>query len=112
MLGPPDGASRRLGQPTARRTPDDGIAKGTVRIPDRGDGADPRAIGELLQTWIGVKLDEVDGLVDEARQKAAAIPEWRVIAQLVGELVISQHALEVEVASLRAEVARLREVRR
>jgi hypothetical protein len=35
-----------------------------------------------------------------------------VIAQLVGELVISQHALEVEVASLRAEVARLREVRR
>jgi len=63
MLGPPDGASRRLGQPTARRTPDDGIAKGTVRIPDRGDGADPRAIGELLQTWIGVKLDEVDGLV-------------------------------------------------
>ena len=112
MPAPPDERNRRTGHPAARRTPDDGIAKGRTRITECPDGADPRAIGELLQTWIGVRMAEVDDLVDEARAKVAATPEWRTIAQLIGELVISQHALEAEVASLRAAVARLREVRR
>jgi hypothetical protein len=106
MLGPPDGASRRPGQPTARRTPDDTIAKGTVRIPDRGDGADPRAIGELLQTWIGVKLDEVDDLVDEARAKTAAIPDQRRLWSLLGETLVRLHCLELEVADLRKAAGR------
>jgi hypothetical protein len=103
-----DAEGRQPGQLAAPETPTS-ATKVQASIADRGDGGDPRAVGDLLGTWLGVKLDQVDALVDDARSKVAAIPQWRVIAQLVGELVISQHALEAEVGQLRAEVARLRQ---
>lgn len=112
-MRPPDKRSCRTGHPAARTTPDDTIAEGTTRIADQGDSrADPRAIGELLNTWIGIKVDEVDGLVDDAHRKVAAIPDMRVLASIVGEQFILLRALETEVARLRAEVGRLRQRRR
>ena len=61
----------------------------------------------MLQVWIGIKLAEVDDLVDDARQKAAAIPDQRQLWLLFGEALVRLHAVELEVAGLRAEVARL-----
>jgi hypothetical protein len=65
-------------------------------------------VGELLRLWAGVKLDQVDDLVAEAEQKVAAIPDIRLLRQLVGELVVTQHWQQAEIADLKAEVARLR----
>ena len=63
--------------------------------------ADPREIGELLGAWLDVQMSEVDELVAEARHKTANNPSWRVMVDLVGELVIRQAALEREVAELK-----------
>jgi hypothetical protein len=115
---PPDERSCRPPQPAARRTPDDDIAKGTISLADPRDvdeapelraRLDPcpdppdaaRHAGELLHAWIDVRMSEVDELVDEARHKVANIPTWRVLVDLVGELVIRQAALEREVAELK-----------
>jgi hypothetical protein len=68
------------------------------------DGADPRAIGDLLAAWIGVRVAEVDDLVDDARAKAAAIPDERTLWLLFGEALVRLHALELEVAELRKAV--------
>ena len=103
---PPDDRSRR--QHPAAPAPSPVEEEGTHSLADGGNSvADPRAVGDLLQTWLGIQLDTVDDLVAEARDKVDAIPSWKTIAQLVGELVISQHALEAEVAGLRAELDRL-----
>jgi hypothetical protein len=63
--------------------------------------ADPRDVGELFNAWLLVKMGEVDDLVAEAKDKVAAIPSWRLLVDLVGELVIRQAALEREVAELK-----------
>jgi hypothetical protein len=65
------------------------------------DTADPRDVGDLFNAWLSVKMGEVDDLVAEARDKVAAIPSWRLLVDLVGELVIRQAALEREVAELK-----------
>jgi hypothetical protein len=111
-MRPDNEASRRTGHPTTRRTPDDRIAEGETRIADHGDGVDPRAIGDLLNTWLAIKLDTVDGLVDDARRKVDSIPDMRVLASIVGEQFILLRALETEVAQLRAELERLQQRRR
>jgi hypothetical protein len=67
-------------------------------LPDQGD---PRPIGELLACWVGVKLDEVDGLVDEARSRVDAIPDQRQLWLLLGETLVRLHCVELEVAHLR-----------
>jgi hypothetical protein len=59
--------------------------------------------------WVDVKMGEVDDLVDEARSRVAAIPDQRQLWLLAGETLVRLHALELEVAGLRAEVARLRQ---
>jgi hypothetical protein len=56
---------------------------------------DPAPVGELVAAWVGAKLDEVDDLIDEARAKAAAIPDQRQLWLLVGELVVRVHCLEL-----------------
>jgi hypothetical protein len=108
-----DAQGRRLGQT-------DGPAEttSTQKVPTRiadgadgGDGGDPRAIGELLNTWLAIQMDQVDDLVDEARGRAAAIPDQRQLWLLFGESLVRLHALELEVAQLRAEVGRLRQRR-
>jgi hypothetical protein len=63
--------------------------------------ADPRSIGELVNEWLAIRMDEVDGLVDDARAKAAAIPDQRHLWLIVGEVLVRLTALELEVAELR-----------
>jgi hypothetical protein len=63
----------------------------------------------MLAAWVDVKMGEVDDLVDEARSRVAAIPDQRQLWLLAGETLVRLHALELEVAGLRAEVARLRQ---
>lgn len=101
MTGPPDERSRPLGQRAAPAATLTTTASVTGSIPDPCDGADPLDVGELLSVWLGIKLDQVDDLVEEARAKVDAIPDWKVIAQIVGELVVRCHALEAEVAELK-----------
>ena len=76
-------------------------APGRRALDAMNDTADPRDVGELLQVWLNIQMDEVDDLVAEARHKTANIPEWRVMVDLVGELVIRVHALEHEVRELK-----------
>jgi hypothetical protein len=68
--------------------------------------------GALLQTWIGIRMEEVDAQVAEAKAKVDAIPKYDVLAYIVGEQFILIRALETEVAQLRGEVARLTSRRR
>jgi hypothetical protein len=65
---------------------------------------DPREVGELLATWVGIHMEEVDALLVEARDKAAAIPDQRVLWSLFGELLLEFRALQAEVADLRKEL--------
>lgn len=107
-----DDRSRQLGQLAAPRTPDDGIAKGTASIADRGDGREapisPESIVGMLAAWVDIKMGEVDDLIDDARSRAAAIPNQRQLWLLFGETLVRLHALEQDVAELRDEVGRLR----
>jgi hypothetical protein len=49
-MRPHEGRSRQSGQLAAPKTPRDDIAEGTTSIADRGDDADPRAIGDRRWT--------------------------------------------------------------
>jgi hypothetical protein len=75
------------------------------RLGDAGqdlvNAADPREVGELLQTWLNIQMDTVDDLVAEARHKVSTIPSWRNVVELVVELVVRVHCLEGEVAELK-----------
>jgi uncharacterized small protein (DUF1192 family) len=114
MAGPRDGSSRRLGQPTARdtlNTTDTGQAKVTTRITDPANSV-AFDVGDLLTVWVGIQMDTVDSLVADAQAKVDALPDYRTLMMLVGELTVRSAWLETEVASLRAEVAQLRQGRR
>ncbi len=101
MRHPPD--KERTGPPATERPARSGTATSTQRLPYEGD---PRPVGELLAAWVGAKLDEVDGLVDEARSRVDALPDQRVMWSLVGEIVVLLRALKL------FEVADLKRVRR
>jgi hypothetical protein len=62
---------------------------------------DPTSVGELLAAWVGAKLAEVDGLVDEARSRVDAIPNQKTLWSLIGEIIVLLRALELEVADLK-----------
>jgi hypothetical protein len=64
-------------------------------------GDDPRRVGELLATWLSIRMAEVDALVDEGESKVAAIPDRRHLMWLIGELTVRLHCVELEVAELR-----------
>jgi hypothetical protein len=66
---------------------------------------DPREVGELLATWVGLHMQEVDALLAEGRDKVSAIPDQRVLWSLFGELLLQVRALELEVAELRRSQA-------
>jgi hypothetical protein len=70
-------------------------------LPDQGD---PRRVGELLATWLAIRMAEVDALVDEGESKVAAIPDQRHLWLLLGETLVRLHCLELEVAELRKAV--------
>jgi len=70
-------------------------------VPHRGTSDDPRRIGELLATWLGIQLDTVDSLTAEAAAKVEAIPDRQVLLTLLGEIIVRLGAVELEVADLR-----------
>jgi hypothetical protein len=80
-------------------TPTTTATNGPAMLPH---DSDPTAVGELVSAWVGAKLDEVDGLVDEARSRVDALPDQRVMWSLVGETLVLLRALELEVAELKA----------
>jgi hypothetical protein len=80
-------------------TPPTTATNGPAMLPH---DSDPTAVGELVSAWVGAKLDEVDGLVDEARSRVDALPDQRVMWSLVGETLVLLRALELEVAELKA----------
>jgi hypothetical protein len=63
---------------------------------------DPAPVGELVATWVGAKLAEVDDLVDEARARAEAIPDQKTLWLLFGEALVRLHCVELELAELKA----------
>jgi hypothetical protein len=67
---------------------------------------DRRAVGELLSTWLGIRMDEIDDLVAEARSRVEAIPDQRVLWSLVGEVIVLLRCLELEVAKLQKAAKR------
>jgi hypothetical protein len=74
-------------------------------LPDREP--DPQQVArhalELLGTWTSIQMDAVDAAVATAQAKAAAIPDQRVLWEVVGELMIRVYCLEAEVAQLKKE---------
>ena len=62
---------------------------------------DPRRLGELLSTWLSIRMAEVDALVEEGESKVAAIPDQRHLWLLLGETLVRLHCVELEVAELR-----------
>jgi hypothetical protein len=78
------------------------------RDADDGRSVQPTTeVGELLRLWLGVKLDEVDDLVEEARQRVEALPDLRTMWFITGELTVRLAALELEVGRLREELHRM-----
>jgi hypothetical protein len=70
------------------------------------DHCDPRAIGELLACWIGCKVEEVDDLVAEARNRVESLPDLRTLWLLAGEILVRLAAVEHELAELRKAARR------
>jgi hypothetical protein len=75
----------------------------TAILPDQGD---PQRIGELVASWVGAKVEEVDGLVAEARSRVESLPDLRTLWLLVGEILVRLAAVEHEVAELRKAARR------
>jgi hypothetical protein len=76
------------------------VPPGTVAsLPQEGD---PRRIGELLGDWLSIRMAEVDELVDEARDRANAIPDRRSLMLLIGELTVRLHCVELAIDELKA----------
>jgi hypothetical protein len=92
------GDDKRDGPSATKRPPQEMPTSTTASLPHAGD---PRPVGELLACWVGVKLAEVDGLVDEARSRVDAIPDQRRLWLLLGEALVRLHVLELEVAELK-----------
>ncbi len=62
---------------------------------------DRHAVGELLSTWLGIRMDEIDDQVAEARARVDAIPDQRALWLLAGELTVRLLAVEQEIAELK-----------
>lgn len=67
------------------------------------EGADPQRIGDLVMTWVGIVMDTVDAMVADAQAKVDALPEYRTLMLLIGELTVRMVWLETEVQRLKGE---------
>ena len=67
------------------------------------EGADPQRIGDLVMTWVGIVMDTVDTMVADAQAKVDALPEYRTLMLLIGELTVRMVWLETEVQRLKGE---------
>jgi hypothetical protein len=90
--------------PSATKRPPPTVPPGTVAIlPDPGD---PQRIGELVASWVGAKVEEVDDLVAEARNRVESLPDLRTLWLLAGEILVRLAAVEHELAELRKAARR------
>lgn len=110
MVGPP--RKRTTGPdttptPSVEQAPPPGST--SLSIPDE---ADPGRIGDLLTTWVGIQMDTIDAMVADAQAKVDAIPDYRTLMLLIGELTVRAAWLEAEVQQLKAAVNRLNGGRR
>jgi hypothetical protein len=96
-MPPPD--KRRDGRPATERPPQLVPPTSTAILPDQGD---PQRIGELVASWVGAKVEEVDGLVAEARSRVDSLPDLRNLWLLAGEILVRLAAVEHELAELKA----------
>jgi hypothetical protein len=100
VRAPPDnGRGRAPDELPGLKTQTNTATNGPPIIADQGD---PRRIGELLGDWLAIRMAEVDDLVDEARDRAEAIPDRRSLMLLIVELTVRLHCLELAVDELRA----------
>jgi hypothetical protein len=60
-------------------------------------------VGELLTTWVGIQMDTVDAMVADAQAKVDAIPDYRTLMLLIGELTVRTVWLETEIQRLKGE---------
>jgi hypothetical protein len=102
----PDDRSRR--QHPAAPAPSPVEEEGGHSLADGGNSV-ACDVGDLVASWVGIRMDEVDDLVAEARSKVDALPDQRQLWLLFGEALVRLHCLELEVAGLRVEVDRLRQ---
>jgi hypothetical protein len=78
-------------------------------LPDQGDcRADPFEVGEVLRLWVGIQMDCVDALIDEAESKVTAIPDLRTLRAMMGEWVVLTYSLQAEVTDLRGDIHSLK----
>jgi hypothetical protein len=84
--------------PSALQAPPPGST--TEMVPE---GADPQRVGDLLTTWVGIVMDTVDAMVADAQAKVDALPEYRTLMLLIGELTVRMVWLETEVERLKGE---------
>ena len=94
----PDPLHKEGGPATTTRPPQVPTPSTTESLPD---GADPRRLGELWNTWLGIQLDTIDSLTADAAAKVAAIPDLHQLWFLLGELTVRLHCAELEIADLK-----------
>jgi hypothetical protein len=58
-------------------------------------------VGDLLTTWVGIQMDTVDAMVADAQAKVDAIPDYRTLMLLIGELTVRMVWLETEIQRLK-----------
>jgi hypothetical protein len=58
-------------------------------------------VGDLLTTWVGIQMDRIDDMVASATAKVDALPDYRTLMMLIGELTVQQAWLESEVRRLK-----------
>jgi hypothetical protein len=57
--------------------------------------------GDLLTTWAGIQMDTIDAMVADAQAKVDAIPDYRTLVLLIGELTVRTVWLETEIQRLK-----------
>jgi hypothetical protein len=77
-----------------------------ARAPVTNQQDDPRRVGELLGVWMAIRMEEIDDLADEARDRAAAIPDQKTLWLLFGEVLVRLHCVEAQLAELQREPKR------
>jgi hypothetical protein len=58
-------------------------------------------VGDLLTTWVGIQMDTIDAMVADAQAKVDAIPDYRTLMLLIGELTVRTVWLETEIQRLK-----------
>jgi hypothetical protein len=98
--------AQRPGRNAVTSTPPPSEAKGIVA--GCSDVGDPSRIGQLLGDWLGLRMEQIDALVDEAEAKIASIPDVRTLRQMIGEWVVETYWLQAQLTELKLEVKRLK----